>query len=79
MDRPVLDRTGLNGEYDFKIEYAVDPDATNRSGGVMTALFSGLTCSGLSAALQDLGLKCESTKGPVEVLVIDHVEKPSEN
>jgi bla regulator protein BlaR1 len=78
-DRPVLDRTGLKGEYDLTIDYEVDQGARNSGGGVLANLFSGLTCSGMSSALQDVGLKCESTKGAVEVLVIDHVEKPSEN
>ena len=77
-DRPVIDRTGLKGEYDLKLEYDVDPTA-NPGGKVMTGLFTGLTCSGMSSGLQDVGLKCESTKGPVEILVIDHVERPSEN
>jgi uncharacterized protein (TIGR03435 family) len=71
--RPVSDKTGLTGKYDFVLKYkgrtdqdrAVDdPDPTPP----------------LDRALQDeLGLKVESAKGPVKVLVIDHVEKPSEN
>ena len=78
-DRSVLDHTGLKGEYDLAIEYEVEQGAPNSGAGILANLFSGLTCSGMSSALQNLGLKCESTKGPVEVLVIDHVEKPSEN
>jgi uncharacterized protein (TIGR03435 family) len=78
-DRPVLDRTGLKGKYDFKIEYDVDSEIVNPNGGILNNLYSGLTCSGMSSGLQDLGLKCESTKAPVEILVIDHVERPSEN
>jgi uncharacterized protein (TIGR03435 family) len=74
FDRPLLDRTGLQGEYDFKIEY--DVDASTR---IPLNPFSGLTPSGLSAALQAVGLTLESTKAPVEILVIDHVQKPSEN
>jgi uncharacterized protein (TIGR03435 family) len=76
FDRPVLDRTGLKGEYDFTLEFDDDPDA--RIPGNLNP-FSGLTPSALSTALQALGLKLESTKAPFEVLVIDHVEKPSEN
>jgi uncharacterized protein (TIGR03435 family) len=70
-DAPVIDRTGLKGQYDFTIEYDTDQGAPF---GV-----SGLNCPTLSTALQDVGLKCESTKAPVQVLVIDHAEKPSEN
>jgi uncharacterized protein (TIGR03435 family) len=74
FDRPVVDRTGLKGEYDFSIDY--DDDATLRVPGNP---FSGLTPSALSAALQAVGLKLESTKASVNILVVDHVEKPSEN
>jgi uncharacterized protein (TIGR03435 family) len=74
FDRPVVDRTGLLGEYDFKIEYDVDPTAR-----IPQNPFSGLTPAGLSTALQAVGLNLESTKASVEILVIDHVEKPSEN
>lgn len=75
-DRPLVDRTGLKGEYDFEIEYDVDPLAPHP---VPVSPFFGLTCPTLSTALQDLGLKCELTKALVEVLVVDQVEKPSEN
>ena len=66
MGRPVIDRTGIEGEFDFKVDYAIDD---NPESGVP-----------LLAAIQtQLGLKLESTKGPVEMLVIEHVEKPSGN
>jgi len=74
FDRPIMDRTGINGEYDFTIEYDVEPTMKTPQNP-----FSGLTPSALSVALQAVGLKLESTKAPVEILVIDHVEKPSEN
>src|SRR5262245_51612388 len=87
FDRPLVDRTGLSGEFNFTIEHEVDPDAPTPSfvpnpsgrGGSYTNPFTGLTASELSRALQDVGLRLESTKAPLEVLVIDHVEKPSEN
>jgi len=87
FDRPVLERTGLKGDYDFAIEYEVDQNRpgpatagnTSGLGGNFFNPFTGLTSSALSVALQDVGLKLESTKAPVEVLVIDHVEKPSGN
>jgi uncharacterized protein (TIGR03435 family) len=83
MDRPVLDRTGLKGNFDFTIEYEVDPSAPggDSSGGPPNVFGgSGIAGPALFTALQEqLGLKLESTKGPVEVLVIDHVEKPSKN
>jgi uncharacterized protein (TIGR03435 family) len=59
---------------DFTIEYDDDPNAR-------TALnvFSGLTPSALSMALWTLGLKLEAAKAPLEVLIIDHVEKSAAN
>jgi len=73
LGRPVLDRTGLKGDFDFTMEYETDPDADNLPG-------SELVGPALFTALQEqAGLKMESTKGTVEVLVIDHAEKPSEN
>ncbi len=68
--RPVLDKTNLTGEYDFTLEWnpaygapRADPDAPS----IFTAL------------QEQLGLKLESQKAPVEVFVIDHAEKPSED
>jgi uncharacterized protein (TIGR03435 family) len=70
---PVVDKTGLTDKYDFVLKYkgrwdsdrpADDPDPTLP----------------LDQALQqELGLKVERAKGPVKMLVIDHVEKPSAN
>jgi uncharacterized protein (TIGR03435 family) len=69
VDRQIIDKTGLTGQYDIHIEIPPDPLATNDP-----------TSPSLFTVLQDqLGLKLESDKGPVEVLVIDQVEKPTEN
>ena len=72
VERPVVNRTGLAGMYDFKIEATPefrmtgdDPDLKDLS--VFTAI------------QEQLGLKLEPEKGMVEVLVVDHVEKPSAN
>ncbi len=63
LDRPVVDKTGITGMFDFHLTYAA-PDSI---GG--TTIF---------AALQDqLGLKLDATKAPVKVRVIDHAERPS--
>jgi bla regulator protein blaR1 len=72
MDRPVIDRTGLKDRYDFTMDYEANADAPGP--------FTELTGPGLFKAFENqLGLKWEATKGSVEVLVIDHAEKPSEN
>lgn len=69
--RPVLDRTGLKGSFDFTMEYASEPDAPG------STPFSGPSM--FSAFQEQLGLKLDAAKAPVEVLVIDSVEKPSAN
>jgi bla regulator protein blaR1 len=87
FDRPVLDRTGVSGNYDFTLESEFDADApgpvavpnlSGRGGGYFNP-FTGLTAAGLSASLRDVGLSLESTRAPLEVLVVDRVEKPTEN
>lgn len=86
LGRPVIDRTGLKGNFDFNLEWTPDP---GQSGGP----FGGPPPPGVDAppppdpngpsiftAVQEqLGLRLESSKGPVDLLVLDHVEKPSEN
>jgi uncharacterized protein (TIGR03435 family) len=71
--RPVLDKTELAGKYDFVLKYKGrwDPD---RNGDDLDPT------PPMDRALQEeLGLKVEAAKGPLKVLVIDHMEKPSEN
>jgi uncharacterized protein (TIGR03435 family) len=77
LESPVVDRTGLAGRYDFDLEFT--PDETV-FGGALGNGNSDSTKPGLIAAMQQqLGLKLEATKGPVEALVIDRVERPSAN
>jgi uncharacterized protein (TIGR03435 family) len=83
LGRPVLDRTGLAGKYDFKLEWT--PDSTRLGlAAVPTGSEGPMPAEpvypSLFAALQEqLGLRLESQKAAVEMLVIDHVDKPSEN
>jgi len=71
--RPVVDKTELTGKYDFVVKYKDRWDRDRRADDMDPT-------PPLDRALQDeLGLKLEPAKGPVKVLVIDHVEKPSEN
>jgi len=77
LENPVLDRTGLSGRYDFDLEFT--PDETV-FGGALGKGTDDSTKPNLYAAIQQqLGLRLEATKGPVQALVIDHVERPSEN
>jgi uncharacterized protein (TIGR03435 family) len=71
--RPVIDKTGLTGNYDFVLKYKGRWDR-DRSAEDLDPT------PPMDRALQEeLGLKVEVAKGPVKVLVVDHVEKPSEN
>jgi uncharacterized protein (TIGR03435 family) len=80
VERPVFDKTGLDGKYDFKLEY--DPSSVrieNSSSGAAAAASPGASGSVFSALQEQLGLRLDSFKGPLEILVIDRVEKPTEN
>ena len=84
VDRPVIDQTGLQGGYYIKVQWARQqpqntmPQSTNPGTGMAPPL--GPSGPSIFDALQQqLGLKLQATKGPVEFLVIDHIERPSEN
>jgi uncharacterized protein (TIGR03435 family) len=77
LDRPVVDQTGLTGRYDFDLDFAADETLFD---GALGKAPDDVGKPGLFAAVQEqLGLKIEPTKGPVETLVIDTVERPSGN
>ncbi len=71
LEHDVADDTGLPGKYDFQLDWTPDagpcPGATADQPSIFTAV------------QQQLGLRLESAKGPVEILVIDHIQAPSEN
>lgn len=77
LDRPVVDKTGLTGRYDFDLEWA--PDETQFGGEVPTAPADSQIAPLFLAIQQQLGLKLEATRGPVEALVIDSADRPSAN
>ena len=91
LGRTVVDQTGLKALYDVKLQWT--PDGARRQGGLETppagpALTGGPEApptidpngpSIFTALQEQLGLKLESAKGPVEVLVIDSVQRPSNN
>jgi uncharacterized protein (TIGR03435 family) len=86
LGRHVVDRTGLNGRYDFTFDYVPEFGGAGMKGpggaGVKPEPASASEPSGpsLFTALQEqLGLKLESTRGPVEIFVIERVERPTEN
>jgi uncharacterized protein (TIGR03435 family) len=78
--RRVLDRTGLKGHYSFKFEWT--PENLSAMGGQPSEGATAPDPSGTSpfAALREqLGLRLESTKAPVDTIVIEHIERPSGN
>jgi hypothetical protein len=77
LDRPVVDKTGLSGRYDFDLEWA--PDETQFGGGLPPASEGSQSPPLFEAIQQQLGLKLEATRGPVSALVVDKVERPSAN
>ena len=74
LGRTVIDKTGLTGLYDFTLTYTSDADAGSAASASES---SGPTI--FTALEEQLGLKLESAKGPVPVLVIDSVQKPTAN
>jgi uncharacterized protein (TIGR03435 family) len=77
LDRPVVNKTGLTGLFDIRVDFAPEgttfPPFQNGAVGVPEAP------SIFTAIQQQLGLRLEATKAPVEVLIIDHAEKPDAN
>jgi bla regulator protein BlaR1 len=83
MGRPVLDKTGLTGKYDFVLEWTPEPGADARAQGFGDGITAPAPAPGgptIFTALQEqLGLRLDAQKGPVQIIVIDRVEKPSKN
>lgn len=71
VDRPVLDRTGLTGKYDLKMEASFEGRTNRTPDAGDISIFT--------AVQQQLGLRLEPRKESIEILVVDHIEKPSEN
>jgi uncharacterized protein (TIGR03435 family) len=76
LQKPVVDKTGLTGRYDFTLRWAAEqlslvPGTPTGDQDKSPSIFTALR--------EQLGLRLDSTRGPIEVLVIDQAEKPSEN
>lgn len=78
-ERPVLDHTGLTGVYDIALRVHMDPDQFNKM-PQPGAVFAGFGYTpGVFDAVEQLGLKLEESRQSVEVLQVEHVQKPDEN
>jgi uncharacterized protein (TIGR03435 family) len=80
LGRTIVDKTGLTGNYDVSLEWTPDESQSAMlPPDVPKPVADGSGPSIFTALQEQLGLKLESQKGPVEILVIDRAEKPSEN
>lgn len=80
LDRPVVDKTGLPGRYDFTLMWTPDESQFANMGVRVPPPAADATAPSLFTAFQEqLGLKLDSTRAPVDVIVVDRIEKPSEN
>jgi uncharacterized protein (TIGR03435 family) len=84
LRRPVIDKTGLTGEYDFTLEWAPEAGQGTAVGGPPpgTAPDAPAAADGptiFTAIQEQLGLRLDSQKAPVETVVVDRVERPGEN
>jgi uncharacterized protein (TIGR03435 family) len=71
VGKPIADRTGLKGYFEISLQYRRGPELPGKSTDEVPSLF---------AALQEqLGLKLESTKTKTQVVVVDHIERPTAN
>lgn len=83
LGRPVQDLTGMSGVFDFSLQWSPDESQATQKPGIQGKAASAAgddTSPSLFGAVQEqLGLKLEARKGPVEIFVIDHAEKPIQN
>jgi uncharacterized protein (TIGR03435 family) len=77
-DRPVLDRTNYTEQFTFRLQWAAELTSGSSAAGV-AAPPDDARPSLFTAIQEQIGLKLDPQKAPVEVIVIDHVERPSEN
>jgi uncharacterized protein (TIGR03435 family) len=76
VNEPVIDKTGLTGAYSFTLrwsanEFSTVPGIPTGNAGNLPSIFTALR--------EQLGLRLDHTKGPLDVIVIDHAERPSDN
>jgi len=77
LGMPVVDQTGLDGKFNLKLDWA--PDSVQPGGASPNAPAENDAGPSIFTAIQQIGLKLDSVKAPLEILVIDRAEKPTEN
>lgn len=79
LNLPVLDRTHLEGVYDFSLRYLPDESSTSAGDGRAVDPNDPSSASIFTAIRAQLGLQLKRSKDQVTIFVVDHAEKPSEN
>ena len=74
VDRPVLDKTGLTGTFDFSVEWVLP-----RDGSRLGPALDNADPTFFEALEEQLGLTLKSTRVPIPILVVEHIERPSSN
>ena len=73
IDRPVINKTGLEGKFDFRLKYTPDDAPASTEANAEATAAPGM----FTAMAEQLGLHADASKGPTEVIVIEHAELPS--
>lgn len=81
LDRPVVDKTGIAGAFDFSLNWTPDESQFSRLGLLFRPPADNVSAPPplFDAIQEQLGLKLEAAKGPVDTIVVDRVERPSQN
>ena len=79
LGRPVIDKTGFIGTFDARLEFAPEETPVDPASGNRVPATDPQKPPLLTALQEQLGIKAQASKGPVQVIVIDSVEHPSEN
>jgi uncharacterized protein (TIGR03435 family) len=79
LDRPVVDKTGLQGTFDFDLSWRPDASQFGGRGATMPAASDPDRADIFTALQEQLGLRLQSESGPATVIVVDSVEKPSQD
>jgi len=80
LDRPVVDRTGLSGKYDFELEFLPNESQFDGHPPMIASQVTGEPAPDLFDAIRtQLGLKLDARKVPTSVLVMEHAERPTAN
>ena len=81
LDRPVIDQSGLTGRFDFQLKWTPDDSQFAGMGAKIPPPTDAADAPpNLYTAMQEqIGLKLDATRAPADVIIVDHVEKPSAN